>query len=589
MRTQLDVDFNKETQEKQRIVFIKTSDPLISAGIIGLYKYCVKRKRGGNDIEFEINESNELKIQSKNLEQVLKEMYYEMGKDFYDTRTKKQIEKKEGFYYDEKKDEFVRFPKVKTKGMANLIHDAQPTPLGKTENLYDKKNKKGDITQKGLESNNPKLYQKIIKFSKENKITLGKKIWINDRNTTTPSLEKMNINSGTNICAICADSFKKTYESKSFSPFIGGSSAPRNFVSMTKGTERICWKCFYLQRFSPVCAFYYNDYKNGNLNIFLFNSNSLSGMKKINLNLLKDIFYTKEQLVENNYSNNLNIYNFEQTDKKIYFNLFSELFLLLLYTIYKKVRRLMQEETDLDDLFKIELEDIYNTEVFFFQTKKFASTMRPVKADKFTEIYYIFYLFELIDKNNKISFLHLLQELLLAKDEKNQKLDRALLRNKWAEKVLKRKSTIKIIEKLTCNNFAKKDFRNNFHNTIEWLKMYESLINYGGIKMMNDEMRDVAINLGKQIVIGMEDKARKSGKDLKQERGKLISLRKTRTLNKFLEQIISLQIRYDLTIKKEIMNKIDEKIFDYFRQFTIISALNSFNSKISMKKQNGGK
>ena len=134
--------------------------------------------------------------------------------------------------------------------------------------------------------------------------------------------------------------------------------------------------------------------------------------------------------------------------------------------------------------------------------------------------------------------------MLLAKDEKNQKLERANIRNEWADKVLKRKSTIQIIEKLVWKNFSKKDFRYDFKNILEWLIMYESLINYGGNKMMNDEMRDVAINLGKQIVIGMQEKVKKSGKDLKQERGKLISLRKTRTLNKFLEQIIGLQIRH---------------------------------------------
>jgi hypothetical protein len=582
-----------ELNDKNKIIFKKTSDPMISAGIIGLYKYCEKRKKEKNDIEFEINESNELKIQSGNLEQVLKEMYYEMGKDFYDTKTKKQIEKNEGFFYDEDKNEFVRFPKVKTKGMANLIHDAQPTPLGKTETLNNKRNKSGEITAEGLESINPELYKRIIKFGKENHISLGKKIWINDRNTATPNLEKMKIEKGTQKCAICGDSFNKTYESKSFSPFIGGSSAPRNFVSMTKGTEKICWKCFYLQRFSPVYTFYYYHYidnKNYDLNIFLFNSNSLEGIKKINLNLLKDIFYTKNQLIDSNYSSNFNIYNFEQTNNKIYFNLFSELFLLLLYTIYKKVQRLKQEKTDLDELFKIEIEDVYNTEIFFFQTKKFASTMRSVKADKFTEIYYIFNLFESIDKNNKINFFHLLQELLLAKDDKNKKIDRAIIRNEWAEKVLKRKSTIKIIEKLVCKNFSKKDFRNNFYNIIEWLKMYELLINYGGNKMMNDEIRDIAINLGKQIVIGMKEKVNKTGKKMSGEKGQLISLRKARTLKKFLEKIINLQFRYELIIKKEILEKINEEIFDYFRQFTIISALNLFNSiKTENKKSNGGK
>jgi hypothetical protein len=83
MRTQLDIDFKKEAQEKQRIVFIKTSDPLISAGIIGLYKYCEKRQKEKNDLTFKIDDNN-LIIESGNLEKVLSEMYYEMGQEYYE-------------------------------------------------------------------------------------------------------------------------------------------------------------------------------------------------------------------------------------------------------------------------------------------------------------------------------------------------------------------------------------------------------------------------------------------------------------------------------------------------------------------------
>ncbi len=211
--------------------------------------------------------------------------------------------------------------------------------------------------------------------------------------------------------------------------------------------------------------------------------------------------------------------------------------------------------------------------------------MRPVKADKFTEIYYIFYLFKAIDENSKITFFHLLQELLLWKDDKNPKLDRAIIRNEWSENVLRRKSTINSIEKLVCKNFSKKDFRNNFYNITEWLKMYESLINYGGNKMMNDEIRDLSIRLGNQIGF-----AAKNDKNPTAGKGKLISMKKSRTLSKFLDQIISFQSRYNLIFNKEILTSINEGNFDYFRQFTIISALNSFNiSRKENKKADGGK
>ena len=547
---------------------------MISAGIIGLYKYCEKRKQKNYDLEFEFK-GNQLIISSENLEQVLREMYYEMGKEHYDIETKyinkENKEDKSAFYFDGMKKEIIQ-SKYMTIGYAYLINNSKQRLQGKKIKFDESSEEHKSIIMKYIQDNNIN-YKEDFYF-------------LDGRYTTIPELDKMDTLYGNSKCAICGDSFKKTYESKSFSPFIGGSSALRNFVSMTKGTEKICWKCVYLQRFSPVCAFYYNYYKDKkkDSNIFIFNSNSIDGMKKINLNLLKDIFNTKDQLIESNYSSNFNIYNFEKTDKKIYFNLFSELFLLLLYTIYKKVRMLKQEKTDLDELFIIELEEIYNTEVFFFQTKKFASTMRPVKADKFTEIYYIFYLFKAIDENSKITFFHLLQELLLWKDDKNPKLDRAIIRNDWSENVLRRKSTINTIEKLVCKNFSKKDFRNNFYNITEWLKMYESLINYGGNKMMNDEIRDLSIRLGNQIGF-----AAKNDKNPTAGKGKLISMKKARTLSKFLDQIISFQSRYNLVLNKEILTSINESNFDYFRQFAIISALNLFNSKTENKKADGGK
>lgn len=571
------ISFRKGTTQKQQITFIKTSDPLTSAGIIGVYKYCEKRKKERKDLDFRIDR-NSLVVEADNLEKVLSEMYYEMGQEYYDTSTQKQIEKNEGFYYDEASDRFIRFPKVKTTGLANLIHDAQPIPLDYAEKLEK------------IRKEDPTLAKKIEEFCKTNKLKPGKKIWFNNRNTAIPKLEKMELGQGKGRCIICGESFKKTFESKSSSPFIGGSNADKNFVSFLKGGEKICWKCLYLQRFSPVVAFFHNDFSTNTLHIFLFNSNSIDGMKKINVDLLKSIFYPKLQLVACNYSHNFDIYKFEKKEVQDYFTHSSELLLMLLYTIYKKVEKVKQsEDTELDELFpieEIEEELFYNTEVFFFQTKKFAQTTRPTRAEKFSEIYYLFKLFEKVDL--QLNLQHLLWELKLAKNDKNKNLGRTLLRNNWAEQVLKRKPTISTIEEIAFFKFVSKDYKGNFDNLIRWLKLYESLINYGGNKMMNDEMRDIAINLGKQIVGGMEEKVKKSGKELKQERGKLISLRKARTLSKFLEQIVGLQIRYDLTINKEILEKIDEKNFDYFRQFAIISALNSFNWKISKKKQNGG-
>ena len=91
---------------------------------------------------------------------------------------------------------------------------------------------------------------------------------------------------------------------------------------------------------------------------------------------------------------------------------------------------------------------------------------------------------------------------------------------------------------------------------------------------MTDELRDLAIKFGRQIGF-----AAKNDKNPTAGKGRLITLRKTRTLKQFLDEVIRLQSRYDISVNSKILKSINEENFDYFRQFTIISALNSFNAK----------
>lgn len=57
---------------------------------------------------------DKLIVESENILQLLEDVYYFMGKDIYDTSTKKQLDKLENVYYDVQKDEFHRFPKIYT-------------------------------------------------------------------------------------------------------------------------------------------------------------------------------------------------------------------------------------------------------------------------------------------------------------------------------------------------------------------------------------------------------------------------------------------------------------------------------------------
>ncbi len=547
----------------KEIRFRKTSDPMISAGIVGLYKYCCKRKDVKNDFDF-IIEGNDLIIKSDTLENVLSELYYEMGKDFYDTSTKNQIERNDGFYYDENNDNIVSYPKVQQRGWAGLIQKGHASSKSKSQKLKD------------IKRDNILLYQKIIDFCKIKRIKPGSTIYFNDKNTVIPKLEILNIEKGNNNCIICGDSVKKSFESINFSPFIGGINAGSNYVSMLKGAETICWKCVYLQRFSPACSYYIDSAKNSSIYCFIVNTDKLK--KLIEIDKILDMHYHKDKLIESNYNQNFDLYNFSREKKKDYYTHFYEILFMFLYTIFKNLARIKPEYSEIDSIMGFEKEILFNTDVFYLNSKDFGGSKRPVASDIFSDFYYIFTLYDLLEKlnpTNKFFIEHLLWDLKSYSDE-----DQTVLRNKWAEKVIKQQSNISIIEHISMRNFSDKKYTGNFYNLLIWSKLYESLIKYGGNKMMTDEERDLAIKLGTQI--GM---AAKMDENSTAGKGKLISLRKCRKLNQFLEVIMSFQMRYDIIVNKEILTKINEQNFDYFRQFTIISALNKFNSN---KNHEGG-
>jgi len=538
--------------DKETIEFTKTSDPFISAGISGLIKYCEKRIVEKNDVRCDIVDNTLIIEADDDLNTKLKEMYLEMGEECYNVSNKTSLSDKESFYYDEQKKQVTQ-SKYKTFGYSYLLNNSKQRKIGNRidfENLSDE----------------AKICLK--KYYKENNIIPEKdtSINVNGRYTTVPKYEEMQIIKGNIKCSICGNSHKKTWESKSISPFLKGVSGGNNFVSKMKGSEKVCWKCVYLLRFSPVYAFY--RYSGKNINSFFFNSDSIDGLKKINNVILDNLFLLPEQLLENNYLKNFSFYKFGQDEEKDYFNYPSEQLLMLLYTVYQQMEIAKPRIVEKNEWIQFEKTLQYKTEVFYLKAKSFGSTLRPVTAETFTDFYYLFSVFKTIDKES-INLQYLLWSLKLQEGD-----NRSVLRNKWANHFLHRIPSIKTCEEIVWKNFMSKKYNRNFNQILKWLKIYESIINYGGNSQMNDETRTLAIKLGSQLGF-----AAKNDSNPKAGKGKLIMMRKARKITQFLDQIISFQVRYGISINKEILEKINEGNFDYFRQFTIISALNSFNFK----------
>ncbi len=550
-----------------KLIFKKTSDPMQSAGIAVLYE----KVKDNDQLTVEIN-NNELILKGDDLEAKLLSIYNEVARKHWDISNQKQIEKNEGFYYDESKNEFVRFPKVKPTGYAALIHDAQPLTFGKSN--YPK--------LKIIQVERPELYKKITEYALKEKLKLGEKVLLNERNTAIPFIDKMDFSKGGKTCFICGEAYKKTEEIKSFSAFIGGSGSFTNYSSGGGKTESVCYKCRLLQILSTDFAFWNNDFKHEMAYVFFFQHADLQKQVQL-LEKTKTLLLPIESMRTNSFRSN---YEMENNVKGYYPGLVYEYMLGLLYTLFKKYDIIQDNQTIDMETLEIIPSEFLEAELFYFSAKEFASTYRPIRSEKLNNLFYLFDFFNKLKIEIKRDFFAILGSFCLPYKEKRENNKYA---NKVAENIIRVKSIIKEAEIVATIKFSG-DNPYNFDIILNMIKFYESYINYGGNSNMEDALRDRAVKLGNLIGYRIYEKEKERNKGKKPSgsagKGEIISLRKCRRLNLFLEQLIRLQSKYDIVISKDITDNIDEENFGYFRQFTIISAMNTFISQGWDKKDN---
>jgi len=548
------------------IVFTKNSDPFQSAGLATL----IERLERINPPDTAWRMENQtLTIRSANLEAVLNDIFEQVGVDFYDTSTKKQRDAREGIYFDTKLNQPVRYPKVKQVGFPQMINDSRP--LGESIKFGSLK---------------PEMKSIIRDFAADNGLKIADKdpIYMDNRNSTIPYPGPMCLEPGSKKCMICGRGNKETYQAVKLSPFLGGSSAGLNFVSETKKPEEVCWSCQFLNRLS-VGKFIYDNRPQGtkkqDLYAFFFNVDDLEGLIKVNNKLLTGGFlYTPEQRFAVNYNRNFDY--FFEGKRLISTQHFHENLLALIYTLYLKMLTIKNDNPDLDDFLSLENTLKYNTNLFYLRAKKFGNTLRPQDSGEYTEMDYLFRLFDAMQspENGRIDMFYLYNDTVdysqLAKG--GRRYDIAVsTRNEFARNVLYKRPIVGIMEELMC--------RTGNHCTrsmVNFAKLYESYIRYGGNMAMNDNIRDNALKLGSQI--GMSILGASGRINSKIGKAKLIQLRKARNLEAFMDTLISIQNRYDLTISKDLLQSINEDNFNYVRQFCIVQSTNIINSNAKASK-----
>jgi hypothetical protein len=574
------------------ITFRRTSNVFLNTGIVALYDYLLEAALEYQNLEVHFS-PDMLTLRGEKWYEVLEEIYYRMGREVYDTVTEKQLQNKENVYYLEKDDEFVRFPRIKTYGLTELL----------TNDIYGTTpNKENQPKISNLRNQRPDLAQKIETYFSENKLELASYVYLNEPYTKITRLEKASsehFSYGKNICYLTGEGFVKLVDNTSASPFLSGLT---NFNSYLSGTDkRISWKAMYLSRFAPKYCFY--RYASGldTIYCYLFEADNLENLRDF-IHNNRGIFMDKVQLLAASYMTNFNLPSFtakkgeeHQLADKNDFSEVHETRFMLIYAIYRQLLFSKNieapTELDIDALSEVFGSKNIPVSLVSFKADKFSSTLRPNYFEQFNHFKFTVRLIAHLERLG-VNFQSLLQSLVfqhrsVRSKKYNEKIRAARrLRNSVLDKVMKGQSILPEFERLFfwcylyLNSSDEKDRSEarykNFRTLSDFLTFYEPVLYKKMEKESLTSLQTRAANLG--YAIGNAILEHPDG--VKSARRYIIHLHKARNAQDFREALIRIMKKYmngvanDLLYAEELN---DDQRFVFIKQFAVIAALNKIN------------
>lgn len=545
------------------ITFPKLSHFWMDSGLLGLYKIAEK-ENPAEEVEIHLNDEGlTFKGSEDNLTALFNKSYKSLLDQYYNKSTEKQKQNREGFYYDSKEDNFFRFPKVKSMGVAGLIFSKPPRMTAK-QVKYDviEVNEAGKkIKKKVLPPEYSHLQEKFDSFLSETGLKISaNNLLIDGPNAIQPQVEiKVKKGKEKGKCFICGEaSHLLTDIGGTVYPMITGSSGVLSFNSNGGRPEKVCWKCDLLGKFVPVNGFYV--YNNDSYNIYFPYSSSLVKMSEV---------YDDFQAVKVDDPNLLK--NFENQLGGYFQRPFEQLFTFL-YSLYwmvlsKKMTDESDSELDFEKLFNVVISKA-PLEFYTVNTTALGDTQMGKMIWPFNDSVYLFRLFDNIEKN-KINIKEVMGNLIDHEQTKNE--NKTMLRNTVCERILKKNSIVELIEQHAFHiNKSKKQYIKPIY---DFVIQYEKILKEGNDKV-DQEIIDTAVSLGKTIGFSVASAGRKG-------KGDLFRLRKTRKPEDFLNEINRIQIKYGALVTADLYGKGQEfeNNFQEFKQFCMIAALNTFNAK----------
>lgn len=513
------------------------------------------------------------------IEDLLQRAYSKLVARYYNVSTEFQKEDRTtyNFYFDEKKDQFVAFPKRKAQGVAALIYDKAPRPVAESIDWAAKEKreivflgKKQKKARARLPSTHRHLQSRLDEFLDQHGLDVTTSgLLLNGPNQVRPKVA-INVGAGKSkgICFLCGQQAVALESvSQTVFPLVTGESGTLGFFSEGGDPSKACWRCAFVAKFVPVLGFFM--WAGERLHLFFPFAPSLTKMIQVYQPLMRAAEFQP------------NWYRNFETELGGYFTHPAETCVAFFHTVYRKTLRHAEDtrseaDTFLSELYQLVQEDAPVGFAVMSATSK-GNTMMVTDTWLFDDVAYLFRLFNRAEREG--IDLSRVAKTLVDHDAKAE--SRTLGRERILRSILTRRPIVSDVSAFVSRKGDAGYDLNAFTQLYECIRHKE--------EPMYSEMVVTAASLGKQIGLALAGKVKSKDEHEGRAKGSLFRLRKARTLAEFVNEIPRLQHRYGLSVKKEIYEgALTPGNFEEFRGFCLIAAFNAFHAGLSSKGDQGG-
>lgn len=542
------------------------------AGLTGLYYIAVHvrdRSSRYDSIKYHIDAHG---ITFKGSSQdVLKEYFYrcyeELVSRYWNTSTKKQKEDKELVCLN------------KNTGQIELAAKRNPTPIPSL--FTGARSWRADgIPYKELPFEKK---QEVDHFLKEHKRKLwgSEELLVYEAPVCHQQIELFPTKGKKNVCCVCGQTSVCGEVSLPSFLLFASPTATLSFNSEGKKPDKICWECEFLSKFAVESA----HYKSSDDNLYILQMNVGHAEKNIKSHKILGSQAAVRQLDTDNYRSNIGT---QKMDGRLLY--YARLPYELLWAFFHDTYELIRDDAEkramsANDLFMLCTKPFIEApiQLVLLTVSSKGKTFIPKEIIAYTDTAYVFRLMHSLREGfaeYKKFLFYVFQDFYLpVKKDKPFDLSNYLWRNHLLQRVLQKKPIVQDVEQLAFRKSLQQAFP-YIGNLLEFTRHYQLIIEEGW--GMTKEQVEVAVNLGRQIVISAKEAAKDvSDSNFDRVKGDLFTLRKARTVTDFLEQLNRIQFRYNITVSNQILGGILEEpgvSFADFKSYCLLAALNTYNN-----------